>query len=123
MKTLSFSRMIAITLVTSLGLAGGCSDDGEEPAPTACATNPYACDCEDIAVGVTDRRRCVGTPLCDTNDECPMPIEAGYGALCVDQGDLMVKGFSGRCHIVCAAATCPAGMECLGEYCWFPDDS
>lgn len=123
MTTLSFSRMLAMTFVTSLGLPAGCTNDGAAPAAsTDCFANPYACDCEDIAVSVTDRRRCVGTPLCEADDECPMPNEGAHAARCVDQGDLKVKGFSGRCHILCAT-TCPAGMECLGEYCWFPDDS
>lgn len=69
-------------------------------------------------MGASDKMRCVGTPLCDTNGECPMAIEPGHDPVCVDQGDLMIKGFSGRCHIPCESA-CPEGMECAGEYCWF----
>jgi hypothetical protein len=125
MMTISFARSLSLSLalLASLALAGGCTDDAEKFSSTACSANPYACDCEDIEVGVNDgRRTCVGTPLCDTTDECPPPIEAGYAAICADQGDLMMKGFSGRCRIECTPA-CPASMECRGDWCWFADES
>lgn len=117
----SLAKGVIVALLTSIGLLGACSEgDKETTEPAACA-HPYACDCEDTALGVTDRRRCVGTPLCDTTDDCPAPMDAGYAPTCVEDGDLMIKGFMGRCFIQCDVS-CPTGMECVGNRCWYADE-
>jgi len=118
---LSRANIVAVIFLASLGSVCACSD--AEPADPPACSNPYGCDCPQVSIGVSDRRRCVGAPLCNTSDECPMPIEAGRIAECLDRGDLVVNGFRGKCIIPCDP-DCPSGMECVGgSSCWFPDDS
>lgn len=120
-------RLEACVVVFSCALGCGASaDDGdgdnsgsdassEEVDP--CVINPYRCDCEHIAVSVTEKVRCVGTPPCDHVADCPS-IDSAWVPICEDRGDVPSWISTGVCMIPCSSA-CPAGMHCSGVTCWF----
>lgn len=114
-----FSR--SLVAVIAVGVVWGltsCSGESEASV-SGCARDPYACDCEQIAVSVVGQKYCVGTPLCDIDADCADAVDPSYVPFCEDQGDTPIMGFSGRCAIPCSA-TCPVGMTCVADRCWFP---
>ena len=62
----------------------------------------------------------MGTPLCNTLADCPVPAGGSAQVICRSLLDIVANGFGGVCVLTCEiGAQCPDGMECFQER-WCP---
>lgn len=80
--------------------------------------NPYACDCGLAEVGSGSPATCVGSPLCNVDEECPDEPGGAVEPVCRSNGDFVQNGFAGTCVLPCSQA-CPGEMECMQGRCVF----
>ncbi len=101
--------------------AAGAPGDGD--GSSSC--DPYSCTCGEgrFQSGNSEREaRCVGSPLCNEDDECPAARSGTSEPICRSMGDLVINGYRGECALPCETDDeCPDGAFC-DAFCWFEAD-
>lgn len=106
---------------------GQADDRGAPPAATGepdQGCDPYACDCGFGTASSGAQASCVGSPLCNVDEECPAARSGSVDPICQSNGDLVLNGSSGSCILPCLEpSVCPDGMACIGSRCQFGQPS